>query len=53
MQILVHVSILESIVSRFLSGVGGCVEMLKLRRKSHADFERVSHDIGSGYEGNR
>ena len=43
MQVLVHVPVLEGIVSGFLGGVDGGVEVLELRGETHAYFERVGH----------
>ena len=48
MQVLVHVPVLEGIVSGFLGGVGGGVEVLELRGEAHADFERVGHRLLEG-----
>ena len=43
MQVLVHVPVLEGIVSGFLGGIGGGVEVLELRGEAHADFKRIGH----------
>ena len=44
MEIFVHVPIFEGIMGRFLGGVDGCIEVLQLGCKAHADFERICHD---------
>lgn len=45
MKVLVHIPVLEGIVGGFLGGVDGGVEVLQLRGKTHADFERVGHTV--------
>ena len=45
MQVLVHVPVLEGIVSGFLGGVDRGVEVLELRGEAHADFERIGHNV--------
>lgn len=45
MKVLVHVPVLEGIVSGFLGGVDRGIEVLELRREAHADFERIGHSL--------
>lgn len=45
MKVLIHVSVLEGIVSGFLGGVDGGIEVLELRGEAHADFERIGHGL--------
>ena len=43
MQVLVHVPVLEGIMSGFLGGIGGGVEVLELRGKAHANLKGIGH----------
>ena len=45
MQVLVHVPVFEGIVGGLLGGVDRGVEVLELRRETHADFEGVGHRV--------
>jgi len=42
-EVFVHVFVFERIVSGFLGGGNGSIEVLELRGEAHADLERVSH----------
>ena len=45
MQVLVHISVFEGVVSGFVGGIAEGVEVLELGGEAHADFEGVGHGM--------